>query len=101
MFNGGLLTGLLLSARNHIGMVSYPLDFKDQVDDKKKPFSRLPTTVKPVHYVVKVKPDLKEFSFTGSVEIQLDVNQSTDELVFNAAELQIRCDDCKCFHFLS
>jgi len=60
-----------------------------QVDDKKKPFSRLPTTVKPVHYVVKVKPDLKKFSFTGSVEIQLDVNQSTDELVFNAAELQI------------
>ena len=101
MLNGGLLTGLLLSARNHIGMVSYPLDFKEQVDDKKKPFSRLPTTVKPVHYVVKVKPDLKKFSFTGSVEIQLDVNQSTDELVFNAAELQIRCDDCKCFHFLS
>ena len=96
-----VLNGGILLARNHTGMVSYPLDFKEQVDDKKKPFSRLPTTVKPVHYVVKVKPDLKKFSFTGSVEIQLDVNQSTDELVFNAAELQIRCDDCKCFHFLS
>ena len=45
--------------------------------ETKKPFSRLPTTVKPVHYVVKVKPDLKKFTFTGSVEIQLDVNQAT------------------------
>ena len=45
--------------------------------EAKKPFSRLPTTVKPVHYVVKVKPDLSKFTFTGSVEIQLDVNQAT------------------------
>jgi len=57
--------------------------------EAKKPFSRLPTTVKPLHYVVRVKPDLKAFTFTGSVEIQLDVNQATDELVFNAIELKI------------
>ena len=51
--------------------------------ETKKPFSRLPTTVKPVHYVVKVKPDLKKFTFTGSVEIQLDVNQATGKTTTN------------------
>jgi len=55
----------------------------------KKPFSRLPTTVKPIHYVVKLKPDLKLLTFTGSLEVILDVAEATDEVVFNAAELKI------------
>jgi len=55
----------------------------------KKAFSRLPATVKPCHYVVKLKPDLKKFTFTGSLEVSLDVTSATDEIVFNAAELKI------------
>ncbi len=50
---------------------------------------RLPRDVVPRHYAVTLEPDLGAASFTGSVDIELDVVESTSEIVFNAAELDI------------
>lgn len=38
-----------------------------------KPFERLPETVKPKHYTLSIKPDLKAFTFEGQVKIEIEV----------------------------
>lgn len=38
-----------------------------------KPFERLPDTVKPKHYWLSIKPDLKAFTFEGQVKIAIEV----------------------------
>lgn len=38
-----------------------------------KQFERLPTNVKPVHYNLTIKPDLKKCTFQGEVSIQIEV----------------------------
>jgi puromycin-sensitive aminopeptidase len=50
---------------------------------------RLPTTVRPTRYEVRLRPDLSSASFSGRVEIDLTVDSDTDTLVLNAAELAI------------
>ena len=55
----------------------------------RKPFSRLPTSIVPHHYVVHVKPDLKKLTFTGTLEVALDVKEATSEVICNAAELKV------------
>jgi puromycin-sensitive aminopeptidase len=39
-----------------------------------KPFERLPTSVVPKHYNLKLQPDLKTFVFVGEVAIKVKVS---------------------------
>ena len=60
------------------------------VDGKeKKPFSRLPSTILPIHYDIFLKPDLKSLTFEGQMSVKLLIQQSTDKLICNAADLEI------------
>jgi len=47
----------------------------------------LPTGVAPTHYTLAVVPDAAHMTFTGSVQIDLDVKQATREIQLNSAEL--------------
>ncbi len=49
----------------------------------------LPKDVRPSKYTLTLQPDLKAFTFTGSVAIDIEVLQPTDSIVLNAAELEI------------
>ena len=53
---------------------------------------RLPTSVRPSRYDVRLKPSFPEATFTGSVTIQLEVAEASEVLILNAAELTI--DSC-------
>ncbi|HVM08974.1 MAG TPA: M1 family metallopeptidase [Acidimicrobiales bacterium] len=50
---------------------------------------RLPRTVVPTRYEVTLEPDLANFTFTGTVRIEVDVTEETRTVVLNAAELEI------------
>ena len=56
---------------------------------EKKPFSRLPSNIQPLHYEVFLKPDLKSLTFQGQMSVKVNVIQSTDTLVCNAADLTV------------
>ena len=38
-----------------------------------KPFERLPKTITPVNYNIRLKPNLKAFTFEGSEDIDIEV----------------------------
>src|ERR1700761_6485585 len=48
----------------------------------------LPTDVVPVHYSIAVVPDAAHMSFTGSVQIGLDVKTATRQIQLYAADLK-------------
>jgi len=50
---------------------------------------RLPTTVVPSAYRLRLEPDLDAASFTGTVEIDVDVVEPTATVVLNAYQLEI------------
>jgi puromycin-sensitive aminopeptidase len=50
---------------------------------------RLPRTVTPIHYELTLEPDLEAASFAGSMRVDVDVHEVVDEIVINAADLQI------------
>ncbi|MEY2547373.1 MAG: hypothetical protein QOG48_2490, partial [Verrucomicrobiota bacterium] len=50
---------------------------------------KLPKTVLPTEYAVRIVPKIDNFTFTGSVTAKLDVKEPTRELVLNALELEI------------
>jgi puromycin-sensitive aminopeptidase len=50
---------------------------------------RLPRTVNPERYVIELTPDLEAATFDGRVGIDLRIEQAVDEIVLNAAELDI------------
>jgi len=50
---------------------------------------RLPRLAVPSAYRIELAPDLAEFTFTGSVEIDVEILELTDRLVLNAIELTI------------
>ena len=50
---------------------------------------RLPTTVVPSHYRITLEPNLDEATFSGTVEIEVEVRHATDQIQLNSAELQI------------
>ncbi|MFZ0890483.1 MAG: M1 family metallopeptidase, partial [Candidatus Binataceae bacterium] len=50
---------------------------------------RLPATVTPERYDLKLTPDLKAFTFVGEETVAIKVNQKTSEILLNALELEI------------
>ncbi|HBI45787.1 MAG TPA: peptidase, partial [Planctomycetales bacterium] len=50
---------------------------------------RLPRTVVPSRYDLRLEPDLANATFAGRVEIAVTVHESVEEIVLNAAELAI------------
>src|ERR1700722_6860530 len=50
---------------------------------------RLPKTVTPKRYEIRLTPDLKAFTFQGDVNVAVVVNEATDDVVLNALELEI------------
>ena len=50
---------------------------------------RLPRTVVPSRYDLRLEPDLARATFAGSVNIAVDVREPVSEVVLNAAELRI------------
>ena len=51
---------------------------------------RLPTSVIPERYEIKLIPDLTQWTFAGEVTIAVQVHQAVREVVLNAAELAIQ-----------
>ena len=51
---------------------------------------KLPKQVVPEEYAIRIVPDVKKFTFTGSETIKLNVRKPVRELVLNAVELQIK-----------
>lgn len=50
---------------------------------------RLPESVKPIHYNLLIHPNLTFLNFTGSVQIQLDVQQDTELILLHSKNLHI------------
>ncbi len=50
---------------------------------------RLPSGVSPRHYEIELRPDIAAASFTGRVSIEIECVRATDEIVCNAADLEI------------
>ncbi len=50
---------------------------------------RLPRTVIPSRYEIALEPDLEAASFTGTVAIEVDINEPVSDIWLNAAELEI------------
>ena len=57
-------------------------------EDSSNPY-RLPRTVVPRRYELRLEPDLGAFTFAGTVAVDIDVVEPVDEIVLNAAELEI------------
>jgi aminopeptidase N len=49
----------------------------------------LPDTVVPTHYRIDFTPDIGALTFTGNVDIEVQVRRATNAIVLNAAELTI------------
>ncbi|KAG0059336.1 hypothetical protein BGZ90_004505 [Linnemannia elongata] len=49
----------------------------------------LPTNVTPSHYTLTITPDLKEYTFSGYVEINIDIHEPTKTILINTKELTI------------
>ncbi|MEQ2259886.1 hypothetical protein XENORESO_021199, partial [Xenotaenia resolanae] len=50
---------------------------------------RLPRYIVPLHYHLLLHPNLTTFSFTGTVQIQIDVQNNTNWVVLHSKGLQI------------
>jgi aminopeptidase N len=50
---------------------------------------KLPKHVVPQEYAIRITPDVKKLTFTGSETIKLDVRKPTRELVLNALEIEV------------
>ena len=50
---------------------------------------KLPKEIKPVEYAIRIMPDLKKLTFTGSETVQLKAEKPFTKLVLNALEMEI------------
>ena len=50
----------------------------------------LPATVKPSKYTITLQPDLEAFTFTGQETVDIQVLESTSQIVVNAVDLEIQ-----------
>lgn len=55
----------------------------------RRPFERLPTDVRPVNYGLCLKPDLIDFTFEGKLEAAVEVQNATNQIVMNCADIDI------------
>ncbi|KAH8700271.1 aminopeptidase [Talaromyces proteolyticus] len=53
----------------------------------------LPTNVKPVHYDLTLEPDFENFTYEGTVVVDLDVKEDTNSIALNTLELQIHSSE--------
>ncbi|XP_011304312.1 puromycin-sensitive aminopeptidase isoform X2 [Fopius arisanus] len=64
--------------------------FEVRMSNDKKPFSRLPTDVRPYHYEISLTPDLKNFTFEGTQNVEIEVKNSTEKVVLNSLDIDIK-----------
>ncbi|XP_072152523.1 puromycin-sensitive aminopeptidase-like protein [Bemisia tabaci] len=57
---------------------------------EKKPFERLPKTVKPSHYELFLHPDLKTLTFDGKETVKIEILSAVNKIVLHAADLSIK-----------
>ncbi|KAF8533917.1 peptidase family M1-domain-containing protein [Trichophaea hybrida] len=50
----------------------------------------LPTNVKPLHYDLKLEPNFKDFTFEGTVSIELEIKEASTEISVNTLEINIK-----------
>lgn len=50
---------------------------------------RLPRSVVPHRYDLRIEPDFEQFTFGGRVEIEVEITEPVDQIVLNAVDLQI------------
>jgi puromycin-sensitive aminopeptidase len=60
-----------------------------------KKFYRLPTTVTPERYELRLSPDLNQWIFTGEEEVAIQAHEPVREIVLNAADLEIHAASVK------
>ena len=53
-------------------------------------FQRLPKDVVPKSYQIRLEPDLVNFTFAGSVVVDVSIEKETSKIVLNAADLDIQ-----------
>lgn len=58
--------------------------------EKAKEFSRLPTNVVPTHYYLTIRPDLGNFTFSGSETVQVQVCEKTSTIILNSLDIAIQ-----------
>ncbi|XP_063975639.1 puromycin-sensitive aminopeptidase isoform X2 [Diachasmimorpha longicaudata] len=63
---------------------------KVKMTTDKKPFNRLPTDVRPYHYEISLTPDLKNFTFEGTQNVEIEVKNSTEKVVLNSLDIDIK-----------
>ncbi|WP_419927828.1 M1 family aminopeptidase [Candidatus Poriferisocius sp.] len=61
-------------------------------EDSSNPY-RLPRGVVPRRYELRLEPDLEAFTFAGTVGVDVEILEPVDEIVLNAAELEINEGD--------
>lgn len=55
----------------------------------------LPKSVTPIHYTVKMSPNLNELTFTGSVMIKIAVEEPINEIILHQKDLNITKNNIK------
>ncbi|KAE8270416.1 hypothetical protein A4X09_0g1910 [Tilletia walkeri] len=58
-------------------------------EEKESKWFRLPGHIKPLHYKLLIKTDLKKLEFQGVVTIKLQVEKDAEEMELNAAKLNL------------
>jgi puromycin-sensitive aminopeptidase len=73
----------------HAESVKAMFDQETRIDADKVLEYRLPSTVIPKRYELRLEPDLKGFTFNGDEIVDITVVEATAEVVLNALELEI------------
>jgi aminopeptidase N len=50
---------------------------------------KLPKTVVPLHYTIRLEPDLEQFTTRGSMTVDLEVRQPVSEIVLNVLDIEV------------
>ncbi|XP_076658475.1 puromycin-sensitive aminopeptidase isoform X2 [Halictus rubicundus] len=66
------------------------IQYRVMSSTEKQPFRRLPTDVLPYHYDITLSLNLKTFIFNGKENVHIDVKKSTDTVVINSLDIDIK-----------
>ncbi|XP_031826671.1 puromycin-sensitive aminopeptidase isoform X2 [Nomia melanderi] len=66
------------------------IHYRGMSTTEKQPFRRLPTDVLPYHYDIVLSPNLKTFIFDGKENVDIDVKKSTDIVILNSLDIDIK-----------